>query len=171
MKALQITEMGDVCNNKTVFRHSFTFLFKKKVKLSSFFGINIPACDIIGANFAMVFVLWLCITYYRPGRERVLQKRDSRDGEEGRDDLPLHLLVKQVNAGIDEEGERGEANHDLAWHSLSFSSEENQPGWTLGFGFFSDSEEMIKTLETCWKLLTFPVTLQSEVPQKLKKSH
>ena len=46
-----------------------------------------------------------------------------------------------------------EANHDLAG-SLSFSTEENQPGITLGFGFFSTSEEMIKTLETCWKLLT-----------------
>lgn len=40
-----------------------------------------------------------------------------------------------------------EANHDLAGLSLSFSTQENQPGVTLGFGFFSIPEEMIKTLE------------------------
>ena len=34
------------------------------------------------------------------------------------------------------------ANHDLAQLSLSFSTQENQPGITLEFGFFSAPEEI-----------------------------
>ena len=44
----------------------------------------------------------------KPGGEGVLQERDGVGGEEGRHNLSLDLLVKQVNAGVDEEGERRE---------------------------------------------------------------
>ena len=44
----------------------------------------------------------------KPGGEGVLQERDGVGGQEGRDDLALDLLVKQVDAGVDEEGERRE---------------------------------------------------------------